>query len=390
MKTTLPESVTWAACLTPPGTAAIATLTLRGPQAWEIVRELFQPWSARQPLPAEAEIGRIWLGRLGVEWADEVVLTVKRTAPAPWVEIHCHGGREVIRLLLETFAARGCQVCSWQNLERQTAEDPWRAEAAIALAEARTTRTAAILLDQYQGAFGRAIAAVLAASERADTAEAQRLLAELVRYTGVGRHLTVPWRVVVAGAPNVGKSSLVNALAGYQRSVVSATPGTTRDVVTLLTAFDGWPVELADTAGWRTGGAALEEQGIVLAKVVAAEADLCLWVLDAAAPPVWPALASDKLRFVVNKMDLPPVWDVKQAAGAVPVSAQTGSGIGELCQALAAWLVPAPPPPGVAVPFTPLLCDQVEEAQRQAEADSAVWARNPFTSLINSLRSPVA
>ena len=67
--------------------------------------------------------------------------------------------------------------------------------------------------------------------------------------------------MVIAGAANVGKSSLVNALAGYQRSVVAATPGTTRDVVTALIAVDGWPVELADTAGWRTDADPLERKG---------------------------------------------------------------------------------------------------------------------------------
>src|SRR5207244_11945531 len=101
------------------------------------------------------------------------------------------------------------------------------------------------------GAVGPAVDAARAALRRGDAMEAGRLLDELARYAGVGRHLTAPWRVAVAGAPNVGKSSLVNALAGYQRSVVAPTPGTTRDVVTALLAIDGWPVELADTAGLR-------------------------------------------------------------------------------------------------------------------------------------------
>jgi tRNA modification GTPase len=70
----------------------------------------------------------------------------------------------------------------------------------------------------------------------------------------LGRHLTRPWRVVVAGAPNVGKSSLINALAGFTRTVVTAVPGTTRDVVATAAAIDGWPVELIDTAGLRLTG----------------------------------------------------------------------------------------------------------------------------------------
>ena len=83
--------------------------------------------------------------------------------------------------------------------------------------------------------------------------------------------------MVVAGAPNVGKSSLVNALAGFQRSVVSEIAGTTRDVVSVQLAFDGWPVELTDTAGLREAEG-LEAEGVARANRALAEADLVLWV----------------------------------------------------------------------------------------------------------------
>jgi tRNA modification GTPase len=371
--------------LTPAGTGAIATLALRGPRAWEVVRELFRPHATGAGLPAEAEPGRVWLGRLGEDpkaAADEVVMVVKRGAPAPWVEVHCHGGREVIRMLLEMFAARGIEVCSWQQLESRTATDLLQAGALAALAEARTTRTAAVLLDQYHGAFGRQVGAVRAALGREDHAEAGRILEELTRYAAVGRHLTAPWRVVIAGAPNVGKSSLVNALAGYQRSVVAATPGTTRDVVTTLIAVDGWPVELTDTAGLRPLADNLEQQGIDLARRAAEQADLCLWVLDAATAPVWPDAAAGAVRLVVNKVDLPAAWDWGQAAGAVHVSALTGAGLAELCQAVAGWLVPESPPPDAAVPFTPALCDRVEEARRHGAAGRHQDARRALAPTI--------
>src|SRR5205823_6640829 len=83
---------------------------------------------------------------------------------------------------------------------------------------------------------------------------------------------------------NVGKSSLINALAGYQRSIVAPTPGTTRDVVRVPVALDGWPVELLDTAGLRGDAPALEAAGIEQAREQAASADLCVWVLDATVP----------------------------------------------------------------------------------------------------------
>ena len=76
----------------------------------------------------------------------------------------------------------------------------------------------------------------------------------LIKRSEVGLRLVSGWRVVLAGRPNVGKSRLLNALAGYDRAIVDPTPGTTRDVVTIRTALDGWSVELSDTAGLRAGG----------------------------------------------------------------------------------------------------------------------------------------
>jgi tRNA modification GTPase len=359
-------SDTFVACLTPPGSAAIATLAVRGLHAWDVVRRLFRPRSG-VPLPDQPESGaasgRFVLGRLGQELADDVVVALKRATPVPWVEVHCHGGREVVRLLTETFERHGVRACTWQQFERQTQVDPFAALAAIALAEAATVRTASILLDQYQGAFRQAVGAVQEALARSDAAAAQRLLDDLARSAAVGRHLTVPWRVVVAGAPNVGKSSLVNALAGFPRCVVAPTPGTTRDVVTTRIAVAGWPVEQADTAGLRQGAEALEGEGIGLAQRAVAAADLCLWLLDASAAPVWPTATAPNLRPIVNKVDLPAAWDLGQALGAVRVSARTGAGLDELCRSLAEWLVPEPPPPGAAIPFTPELCDRVVAAR---------------------------
>jgi tRNA modification GTPase len=373
---TSPETPTHVACLTPAGIGAIATLALRGPRAWDVVRELFVRPGAK-PLPEQAEVGCVWLGRIGetsgAKTADDVVLTVKRTSPLPWLELHCHGGRESVRFLVEIFGSRGLQVGSWQQLEEKTADDPLQALALAALVEAPTIRTAAILLDQYHGAFGRAVTAVHAALDRNDLAEVGRLLDELGRYTALSRHLTTPWRVVIAGAPNVGKSSLGNALAGYQRSIVAATPGTTRDVVTTPLAVDGWPIALADTAGLREEAATLERQGIELARTTAAKADLCLWILDASVAPVWPsaqlrALLGERLHFAVNKIDLPAAWDLAEVE-AILLSVQTGEGLEELCQAVSRWLVPDPPAAGAALPFTPDLCGRVEEAQRQCRAN---------------------
>ena len=113
--------------------------------------------------PVDPPLGRILLGRLGDEAADEVVLTVKRIGASQRLELHCHGGRTNIRLRLELLAARRSAPCSWQEFIQRTDPDPIRAAAAVALANAPTIRTAAILFDQYNGAFAAARDAILTA-----------------------------------------------------------------------------------------------------------------------------------------------------------------------------------------------------------------------------------
>jgi tRNA modification GTPase len=351
------------ACLTPPGQGAIATLALHGEQAWDLVRPLFTARSGKA-LPDVPDAGTFRLGRLGREMLDEVVLAVKQTSPIPWVELHCHGGREVVRYLLELFSAGGAQRCSWQELLQYTTADALAARAAVALSEAVTVRTAAILLEQHHGALSRQLTSASAMLERGDTAGAEGILTELARWAPLGRRLTMPWRVVIAGPPNVGKSSLVNALVGYQRSVVSPVPGTTRDLVTTRIALDGWPVELIDTAGMRGEAGPLESAGIDLARQTMLSADLCLWLLDAGDSPLWPQADIPRLRLVINKIDLPPTWDLAAAGDALRVSAETGAGVPELCAAVGGWLVSEAPPAGAAVPFTAAIGTAVEQALR--------------------------
>lgn len=377
---------TVAARLTGSGTAALGTIVIVGPRAWETVRSLVQPVStAGRDLPETAQAGRFWLRRIAEESqaaaGDEVVVAVKRPT---WIEVHCHGGREVTRWLMEALQHRGVEVCSAEELEGMTGS-PAHAYASAALRGAPTVRTAAILLDQLGGSLERAVAAALTALRTGDTAPATTILQSVVGHAGVGQHLTTPWRVAVVGAPNVGKSSLVNAITGFQRSIVSATPGTTRDVVATQIAVDGWPVELLDTAGWRESADPLEAAGISRATSAAADADLVLWVLDASRPPEWPPSALPQLRMIVNKIDLSAAWDLTQAGDAIQVSAHTGEGIAELVETLARWLVPHPPQPGDPVPFTPALCSTLDSAlqdvlsgrsERAARALESIWGND--------------
>jgi tRNA modification GTPase len=352
---------TWIACLTPAGKGAVATLAVRGPLAWPVTRALLRP--RRGELPAEPSAGAVWLGQIGEDVRDEVVLAVQRAGPDARLEVHCHGGPAVVRLIEELYARHGVQPCTWQDLERRTGGPPWQVVAQEWLVQAPTERTALILLDQYDGAFHRAVGAVRAALAAGHVAEARQRLDQLASRVALGRHLVRPWSVVVAGAPNVGKSSLVNAVAGYTRSVVAPTAGTTRDVVRTVLAIDGWPVELCDTAGLRTATGAIEGEGIERARAAVAEADLCLWVLDGAAEPVFPDDGT-AWQPVINKTDLPPGWDWSRIPEALRVSALTRDGVAELCDAVSRRLVPEPPQPGEAVPFSPEWCDRVEEANR--------------------------
>src|SRR5205807_1170609 len=178
--------------------------------------------------------------------------------------------------LLEEIQRLAIVIRPWTEFVRLV-EPPTRAAALEKLAHARTERTAAILLDQANGALETALKAIREQLRQRDATSARQSLDELLKFAALGQRLVEPWRVVVAGAPNVGKSSLVNALAGYQRSVVAPVPGTTRDVVTTALAFDGWPVELADTAGLRDAADELEEAGVARARATLLAADLVVW-----------------------------------------------------------------------------------------------------------------
>ncbi len=343
---------TRAVVLTPEGRGAVATILVSGCDALATVGRLFHPARGR-PLAA-FPLGRIVFGRWGAEPGEELVVVCRG---ADCVEIHGHGGRAAVAAVLEALADAGCRPTTWQAWNRDETGDAIEAEALEALAHARTERTAAILLDQYQGALGRAIDEIirlLAADDGASLANARERLQVLLARERMGRHLIAPFQVVLAGRPNVGKSSLVNALVGYRRSIVHDGPGTTRDVVTAATAFDGWPVELSDTAGLRGGGDELEAAGVRLARQRLADAVARVLVFDASR--AWAAEDNELLvewpgaLVVHTKSDLPPDTSRPRPPGVYASSVALG-GVDELARAIAGLLVPDPPTPGAAVPF---------------------------------------
>ena len=327
----------------------MATLSVEGPGALAAVQAQFRPASGR-PL-AECPADRLVFGRFGSEPGEEVVVRV-RSGEA--VEIHCHAGQAAPSMVRGLLVEEGCRGVTWQERSAAAETDPIRADALIALAQARTERAAAILLDQYHGALRRAIDAVAKSILSGDTASARRQVQALLARAAVGRHLAEPWRVVLAGPPNVGKSSLVNALVGYRRAIVDPSAGTTRDVVSATTALEGWPVEFSDTAGLRPTHEPLEKAGVELAEKKLADADLVVLVFDLSTPwsPGDEALMRRWPRAIVvhNKADLP-----RSAAPARPeglvASALSGDGIDPILSAVVGQLVPECPPPGGPVPF---------------------------------------
>ncbi len=356
--------------LTPAGRGAVACLALEGPGAAAAVAgEVRLSHRPAEGLPLE----RPMLGRFGPH--GEEVVVVRRNEEQ--FEIHCHGGPVPIADCIERLVARGGRLVAWEEWIARRSATPVQAAARLALSAARTERCAAILLDQYGGAFDRAVEQIERLID-ATPADALRQCDDIGRRLPFGRHLVQPWRVVLIGRPNVGKSSLLNALAGFARAIVHSSPGTTRDLVTVETSLDGWPIELCDTAGLRAADDAVEQAGVALAEGAASAADVVLLVLDSSrsADAVEEQVHARRPDAIcaLNKCDLPPAEQPPWVARANPilVSAEQRLGLDRLSAAIVERFGP-PPAPGDAVPF----CDACVEilSRLRLQACAALAAR---------------
>lgn len=361
------------AVLTPAGRGAIASLVVVGAPELLDRRRLFVAANGRRL--AEQDIGRICFG----QWGDQddglptEQIVACRTGQER-VELHCHGGAAAVARILEDLAQVDVTRCEWSELIDGPAGTPAKRveiEVAEALAAATTWRTAGILLDQHSGVLVQSLER-LAEIDWDNRDQVAGPLAELLEWSGVGQQLVQPPTVVLAGVPNVGKSSLLNALLGFGRAIVWAEPGTTRDVISGQTALDGWPVRLVDTAGLRVTDDEIEVVGIEHARRELDGADLVLLVVDGSQ-----AIDDGSRRLmnelndamvVVNKCDLQDATGGALPGGTLSVSALTREGVDTLAAAIVARLVPRMPGPGTAVPVSARLVGCLERAARAMAA----------------------
>jgi tRNA modification GTPase len=377
-------SDTIVAIATPPGRGGIGVVRLSGPDAHTIARAMIARSTPLLPRHATFSILRLphsatsaFARPAAAGGIDQIVATY---FPAPHsytgddvIELSAHGSPVVLDAIVAAAVADGARLAEPGEftlrafLNRRI--DLPQAEAVADLIEAATPLQARAAFDQLQGTLTQTIGEIDAAlfdlTARLEASidfpdegyhfidpgalsmaiddlmrQTTRLLAERAR----GRLLRDGLHVVIVGKPNVGKSSLFNALAGTGRAIVTDIPGTTRDLITELVALEGLRVTLVDTAGLRAATDAIEIEGVARSRSAYAVADLTIVVLDRSRPLEFDdcdALSQTvdlKRLIVVNKMDAEAAWSERDIDGAVPVSVTAGTGLDGLRRQIAAAL----------------------------------------------------
>jgi tRNA modification GTPase len=357
-------SDTIAAISTPAGEGAIALVRISGPDAVRIADKIFRGKESPSRFVSHVQ----HLGEVVTESGsliDEVMLSVHR-APASYtgediVEISCHGGTLVTAKVLEVClraGARGARPGEFTERAFLNGKmDLTQAEAVIDLIRARTDLALRSATEQLEGKLGEEIGKIRNAlvdllahieasidfSEegiapddddklrgRLDSVREQ--IAALLATADQGRILREGVRVVIYGATNAGKSSLLNRLLGYERVIVSEAHGTTRDTIEETINLRGVPLRLLDTAGLRTSTSDIEREGITRTERSLQNADLRLHIVDRNAPPPAHFLKTTANRneiLVLNKEDLPEHEHWKNF-NALRISCATGDGLNVL------------------------------------------------------------
>ncbi|MCC6486201.1 MAG: tRNA uridine-5-carboxymethylaminomethyl(34) synthesis GTPase MnmE [Candidatus Hydrogenedentes bacterium] len=362
---------TIAAIATPLGEGGIGIVRLSGPDSIEIAQSVFV--SARGK-DLRSSPGRVFYGEIHDESGpvDEVLVHVMR-APHTYtcedvVEINCHGGVVPLQTVLELLLAKGARLAQPGEFTKRAflngRIDLVQAEAVLDRIQARTGAALRAAASASHGVLSKAIYAfrdtladALARIESAidfpdedlpelvDEALRARLAAtlasmqELLATAKAGRLYREGASIAIAGRPNVGKSSLFNALLRDARAIVTAHPGTTRDLLEEVITLNGIPARLSDTAGLRATDDEVERLGIETARRALSTADVVIFLLDAAVEPTRDdeTLAEEVLALGVptvlafNKIDVnpspaAPFWATRFNAVA-EVSAKTGQGL---------------------------------------------------------------
>lgn len=355
---------TIAAISTPAGEGAIALVRISGPNAITTAEKIFHGKEAPSRFGSHVQhVGEI-VDESGCI-IDEVMMSIHR-APASYtgedlVEISCHGGTLVTAKVLEAClrsGARGARPGEFTERAFLNGKmDLTQAEAVIDLIRARTDLALRSATEQLEGKLGekirsirQAIVDLLAHAEAAidfpeegiEPDEGKKLLDRLdsvakeiqalLATADTGRILREGVRVVIYGATNAGKSSLLNRLLGYERVIVSDIHGTTRDTIEEMVNLRGIPVRLLDTAGLRTSTSEVEREGIARTERSLNQADLRLHIIDRNAPrPARfnEAAANGNELVVLNKSDLPEHADWKDFS-APRISCANEEGLDEL------------------------------------------------------------
>lgn len=357
-------NTTIAAIATPPGIGALSIVRLSGPDAYRIVQQC----THCELEPRRATLLRVQAAE-GGDTLDECIAT-RYVAPASFtgedvVELCCHGGALVTQLVLERLLACGAVPAEPGEFSRRAFEngrlDLTQAEAVMDIIHASGEQALRAAQSQLQGAICRPvqeavnqlvdvtahIEAYIDFPEEDIAPHTRHELAagidhvcnelhKLLNTAERGRILREGIRTVIIGAPNAGKSSLLNHLAGYDRAIVSPHAGTTRDTVEENLTIGGLCLKLIDTAGLRDTADEIELSGIERTMHAWQAADLVLEVADASLPPQAlphaPQNSAPRL-LLLNKTDLPEhkAWLGKEG---IRISCATGSGFDELEQAI--------------------------------------------------------
>jgi tRNA modification GTPase len=368
-------SDTIVAAATPPGRGGIAIVRVSGAAAPDIGERLL----GQLPPPRIATTAR-FRDRDG----DAIDHGLALYFPAPHsytgehvLELHGHGGpvlvEALVRRVLELGARRAQPGEFTQRAYLNAKLDLAQAEAVADLIDAASDAAARAALRSLEGEFSSRVlalsqtlgelraqveAAIDFADEEIDVLSDRALSAQLAMAatqlqalraaSRQGRLLTEGMTVVIAGRPNAGKSSLLNRLAGHEAAIVTATPGTTRDLLREHLVLDGMPLHVLDTAGLRAASDAIEAEGIRRARAAMTHADRILFVIDAAADPEASGYLEERellppgvpVTVVFNKIDLiarAGELDMVPSADAfIRVSALTGEGLGALAEHLKA------------------------------------------------------